>query len=102
MSAFETWQVIMGIVQSAILLGTLIAAIYIGLKQAEISKRQADISEVQTNISKSLADLPFVVSVEVAYDHDLKRINIGNKGQTNIYLWGTKLGMMYPGNCTGK
>jgi hypothetical protein len=92
MSAFETWQVITAIVQSSILLGTLLAAIYIGLKQAEISKRQADISEVQTNISKSLADLPFVVSVEVAYDPSQKRINIANKGQTNIYLWGTKLG----------
>jgi hypothetical protein len=92
MSAFETWQVIMGIVQSAILLGTLLAAIYIGLKQAEISKRQADISEVQTNISKSLADLPFVVSVEVAYDATQRCVNIANKGQTNIYLLGTKLG----------
>lgn len=92
MSAFETWQVITSIVQSAIMLGTLVAAIYIGLKQAEISRRQADISEAQTQISKGLADLPFVVSVEVAYDSSQKRINIVNKGQTNIYLCGTKLG----------
>ena len=78
--------------QTVILLGTLIAAIYIGLKQVEISKRQADISEIQTMISKSLADLPFVVSVEITYDPSTKRLNVINKGQTNIYFWGTKLG----------
>lgn len=92
MSAFESWQVITAIAQTAILFATLLAAIYIGLKQAEISNRQADISETQTEISKSLADLPFVVSAEIAYDQNMKRVNIYNKGQTNIYLWGTKLG----------
>ena len=92
MSAFETWQVITSIAQTAIFLATLLAAIYIGLKQAEISNRQADISEMQTAISRSLADLPFVVSAEITYDQSSKRINIYNKGQTNIYLWGTKLG----------
>jgi hypothetical protein len=91
MSAFETWQVITSIAQTAILLATLLAAIYIGLKQAEISKRQAYISETQTAISRSLADLPFVVSAEITYEQQSKRLHIYNKGQTNIYLWGTKL-----------
>lgn len=75
-----------------ILFATLLAAICIGLKQAEISNRQADIGEVQTIISRSLADLPFVLSAEITYDENTKNINISNKGQTNIYLWGTKLG----------
>lgn len=92
MSAFETWQVITSIAQTATLFATLLAAIYIGLKQVDISNRQADISETQTAISRSLADLPFVVSAEITYDQNSKRINIYNKGQTNIYLWGTKLG----------
>ena len=92
MSAFETWQVVTSIAQTAILLATLLAAIYIGLKQAEISNRQADISETQTAINRSLADLPFVVSAEITFDQHAKRLNIINKGQTNIYLWGTKFG----------
>jgi hypothetical protein len=92
MSAFETWQVLTSIAQTVILLATLLAAIYIGLKQAEISNRQADISETQTAISRSLADLPYVVSAEITYDQQTKRLNIYNMGQTNIYLWGTKLG----------
>ncbi|MCC6068501.1 hypothetical protein LHV13_04830 [Ferrovum sp. PN-J185] len=53
------------IAQTVILFATLLAAICIGLKQAEISNRQADISEVQTIISRSLADLPFVLSAEI-------------------------------------
>ena len=92
MSTFETSQIIISIIQTAILLSTLIAAICIGFKQAKISNRQADISEMQTTISRSLADLPFVVSTDVTYDQSTKRINIYNKGQTNIYLWGTKVG----------
>lgn len=78
MSTFETWQLGTAVAQTVILFGTLVAAIYIGSKQ--------------TQISKDLADLAFVVSVEVTYDAHRKRINIFNKGQTNIYLWGLKLG----------
>jgi hypothetical protein len=92
MNAFEKWQVITTVVQSVILLGTLLVALYIGLKQTEISNRQAEISFKQAEISKSLAEIPYIVSVEVTYDASNKRFNITNKGQTNLSLWGTKLG----------
>ncbi|MDE2423440.1 MAG: hypothetical protein KGN31_04435 [Betaproteobacteria bacterium] len=65
MSAFEKWQLEILIAQTVILFATLLASICIGLKQAEISNRQADISEVQTIIIRSLADLPFVLSAEI-------------------------------------
>lgn len=91
MTEFETWQAATGVVQTTILLATLVAAVYIGLKQAGIAKEQATISARQTEISKELAELPYAVSVEVTYESTLKRLNIHNKGQTNLYLWGTKL-----------
>ncbi len=85
MSIFEKWQVSMTVTQTVILLLTVIVALYIGIKQIEISNRQTEISE-------SLAKLPYIVSVEIIYNADTKKLNIYNKGQTNIYLWGTKLG----------
>jgi hypothetical protein len=91
-SAFEKWQVIISATQTAILLGTLLVALYIGLKQTEISAKQTEISAKQTEISKALLDIPFTVSVEVTYDAGMKRFNIFNKGLTNLFLWGTKLG----------
>jgi hypothetical protein len=99
MTAFETWQVIVSIITAAILLATFLAALYIGLKQTEIGRKQTEISikqteisEKQAAISQSLLDIPFLISVEVVYDPVLKRFNILNKGQTNVFLWGTKLG----------
>ena len=68
MSAFEKWQVMVSVTQTAILLGTLLVALYIGLKQTEISAKQAEISTKQSEISKALLDIPFTVSVEVAYE----------------------------------
>lgn len=92
MSAYERWQVVTLITQTIILLGTLIVALYIGFKQIQISSQQTEISLKQTEISKNLAELPYVVSAEVTYDPSTKRINIYNKGQTNIFLWGSKMG----------
>jgi len=69
-----------------------LAALYIGFKQVEIKSQQAEISLKQTEISKSLLDIPFTVSVDVVYEPGSKRLNVHNKGQTNIYLWGSKLG----------
>lgn len=85
MNAFEKWQVIVSVAQTAILFCMLTAALYIGLKQTEISIKQ-------TEISKALLDIPFTVSVDVVYEPGSKRLNIYNKGQTNLYLWGSKLG----------
>lgn len=92
MNAFEKWQVIVSVAQTAILFCMLTAALYIGLKQTEISDRQTEISIKQTEISKALLDIPFTVSVDVVYEPGSKRLNIYNKGQTNLYLWGSKLG----------
>ncbi|MGA7181404.1 MAG: hypothetical protein WBX11_17715 [Thiobacillaceae bacterium] len=92
MSGFEACQAITEIAQTVILFLTLLAAVVIGFKQVKISNRQADISERQNTISRGLADLPFVVSPEITYDQNSKRLNICNKGQTNFYLWGTRVG----------
>lgn len=92
MNAFEKRQVFVSVTQTAILFCTLLVALYIGLKQTEISTRQTEISLKQTEISKALLDIPFTVSVDVVYEAGARRLNIYNKGQTNLYLWGSKLG----------
>lgn len=92
LNPYERWQVVTTIAQTLIALCALLAALYIGLKQVDISARQTEISVKQTAISESLLDISFTVSVDVVYEAATKRLNIYNKGQTNIYLWGTKLG----------
>jgi hypothetical protein len=87
--AFEKW---VAIIQTVIFLATLFVALCIGLKQTKISSQQADISKKQSDISEALLDLQYAVSVEVAYDPATKHLNITNKGQCNVYLWGDKLG----------
>jgi len=91
MSAFEKWQVVTSVIQTVILLGALLVALYIGLKQADISSTQTEISKKQSDISESLLDLQYAVSVEIAYDSATKHLNIANRGQGNLYLWGDKL-----------
>ena len=39
-SAFEKWQVVSGVIQNVLLLGTVLFAAYIGLKQTEIAAQQ--------------------------------------------------------------
>ncbi len=39
-SAFEKWQVINGAIQNMLLLGTVVLAGYIGLKQTDITAQQ--------------------------------------------------------------
>lgn len=92
MSAFEKWVVITAVIQTMILLGAFLVALYIGLKQTEISRKQTEISSRQAEISKSVAELPYIVSVQITYNPSHKSIDIVNKGQTNIWLWGIKLG----------
>ena len=77
MSKFEKWQVGIGIGQSVILFSTFIAALFIGIKQNQINQ--------------NLLDLQFNVSIEITYDHAQQHFNIHNKGQNNIWLWGSKL-----------
>ncbi|MDD5691954.1 MAG: hypothetical protein PHP10_02105 [Candidatus Omnitrophica bacterium] len=76
MTAFENWQVCLGIAQAAILLAAFLGALYVGFKQNEINQ--------------NLLDLQFSVSLELTYQP--QRLNIVNKGQQNIWLCGTKLG----------
>ena len=82
MSAFEKWQVVVNIVQSAVLLATFLGALYIGLKQSDISVKQNEINQ-------TLLDLNYSPSVEITYSD--KRINIVNKGKTNLRTWGSQL-----------
>ena len=74
-NSFESWQVVVGIINACILLAAFLGALYIGLKQNEINQ--------------NLLDLHLQVSVEITYSN--KRINTINKGQTNLFLWGTRL-----------
>jgi len=79
-------------IQAAIAFLTLLAAVWIGRSQMDISRNQMAISQKQAEISKSLLDIPFTLSVDVTYEDNTKHLNIYNKGATNVYLWGTKLG----------
>jgi hypothetical protein len=52
-----------------------LGALYVGFKQNEINQ--------------NILDLQHAVSLEIT--HQPQRLNISNKGQTNIWLWGTRL-----------
>ena len=72
---FEKWQIGIGIAQTIILLITVFTALRIGLTQNKINQK--------------LLNLNYIPSVEVNYEN--KQINVINKGQTNLFLWGTQL-----------
>ena len=55
-SVFEKWQVVSGVIQNVLLLGTVLLAAYIGLKQTDIAAQQ-------TRISQQLLDLEYELSV---------------------------------------
>ena len=76
MNKFEKWQVRISISQTVLLFFTLVSAIYIGVKQ--------------NHINENLLNLNYFPSVEVAYTPENKRIQIYNKGNSNVWLWGTK------------
>jgi len=74
MTKFERWQIVVGCIQTTLLMFTLISAIYIGFRQ--------------TQINENLLNLNFIPSVEIAYSNG--RLQIYNKGMQNIWFWGTK------------
>lgn len=76
MTAFENRQFSVMITQTIILLAAFLGALYIGFKQNEINK--------------NLLNLNYIPSIEITYNHAENRLNIWNKGKTNVYLWGTK------------
>lgn len=76
MTAFEKWQVIIGITSACLLLAAFLGALLVGLRQNEINQR--------------LLDLQYNVSVDITYDSS--RLNISNKSTTNLFLWGAKTG----------
>lgn len=75
MTAFEKWQVGLGVLTACILLAAALLAFYVGLKQNEINER--------------LLDLNYVVSLEIT--HVPGQIRVRNKGKTNVALWGSKI-----------
>ncbi len=85
MTDFEKWQRRNGIVKTVLILVTFISACYIGFRQTEISAKQ-------NKISAALVDLQYAVSVNISYDFDENLVSITNKGQGNIFFWGSKLG----------
>lgn len=76
MTKFERWQVTLTCFQAFILTLTLVCAVYIGFRQNQINEK--------------LLNLNYIPSLEVAYTSHNKRILIYNKGNSNIWLWGTK------------
>lgn len=78
MNLFETWQVIIGCIQSGILLATFLGALYVGFKANEINDR--------------LRILQDYTAVSVIPGED--RIKLLNVGKVNLYLYGFQM----PGN----
>jgi len=54
------------------------------------------ITDAMRTAIQSGVGLNYDVSVEVTFDSQLKRINIANKGRTNLMLWGDKLADQKP------
>jgi hypothetical protein len=75
---FERWQTILRAVQAGVGVCTLLAAIWIGLKQ--------------TSINQSLYEMHFTPSIAVVWNQEEKRLRIVNTGKENIWLWGTRFG----------
>src|SRR5690242_17327040 len=71
---FETWQIVLSIIQCVILSGTIYVAWHIG--------------SVQNNINQQLLDLNFRPSLEVTSESD--KLNVYNRGKDNVWLWGTQ------------
>jgi len=72
MTTFEAWSLGNMIVQSVLLLATLIGAVVIGIRQ--------------NSLNRLLINLQYAPSVEVSYDKG--QIQILNKGSYNIWLHG--------------
>ena len=87
MNAFESWQVVVLIMQIVIMLATLLAAYYVGLKQVEIAQKQNE-------INARLLKLQDYVAVSVEPNKDEGVIDLWNTGKSNVYLWGFDV----PGN----
>lgn len=74
MNSFETWQVFLGIIQSMILLGAFLGALYVGMKQNEINNR--------------ILSLQDYVAISAVPDQRSGKINLLNTGKLNLYLHG--------------
>ena len=83
-SVFEKWQVVSGVIQNVLLLGTVLLAAYIGLKQTDIAAQQ-------TRISQQLLDLEYELSVYLEYQSADQKLILHNQGKHNIYLGGVNL-----------
>jgi hypothetical protein len=87
MKPFEKSQIRIMRVQTLVLFLTLIAAVYIGLKQ--------------TSINEQLLNLNYYPSMEVAYTTSNHRLQMYNKSRQNIWIWGTQLDNTIPANIKG-
>jgi hypothetical protein len=76
MRRFEKFQIVFLALQTAIFLASLVAAVWIGVRQNQINGQ--------------LLDLNFRLSLEITYDKG--RLNVFNKGRENVWLWGSQFG----------
>lgn len=74
LSRFEKWQLAFTATQTFIFIATLVAAVWLGIRQNEINKQ--------------ILDLNFRLSLEISYDTG--RLNIYNKGKENVWVWGSQ------------
>jgi hypothetical protein len=57
--------------------------------------RLAELKEVTGKMNEGIQTelaLNYDVTVEVTFDNSVKHVNIANKGRTNVYIWGDKVG----------
>jgi hypothetical protein len=57
--------------------------------------RLAELKEVTKKMNEGIQtelELNYDVTVEVTFDNSVKHVNIANKGRTNVYVWGDKIG----------
>jgi hypothetical protein len=74
LTRFEKLQLAVAVTQTLVFLATLLAAVWIGMRQNQINKQ--------------LLDLNFRLSLEIAYDKG--HLNIYNKGKENVWIWGSQ------------
>ena len=68
----------------------IIQTIIIGLTYF-VYRKQAVLLETQTSIYSRMLENAYLVAPEITFDSEKKHINIKNCGQTNLWLWGTKV-----------
>jgi hypothetical protein len=85
MSGFEKWQVVNLVVANVLLLGAVVGAWYVGLKQTSIARQQAE-------INRRLLELEYELSIDIDYDKERKVFILSNRSRHSVYFGGVRFG----------